>query len=137
MADPVNSPTQERPPLPAELQEAELRQILDLLPHYIGVFAPDGSPLYLNLLMHGYYGGTIDEWSRFDFVHPDDREDFLRERKSRFLDGQPHECEVRFLQHDGTYHWFLVRRNPLKDARGDITRWCVTATDIEDRKRAE
>ena len=118
-------------------QEAELRQILDLTPQAIGVLGPDGSPLYLNHALHEYYGVAMAQWSRFDFVHPEDREDFLRVRESRFLKGQPHEWEGRLLMHDGTYRWFLVRRNPLKDAGGQITRWYVTATDIEDRKRAE
>jgi formate hydrogenlyase transcriptional activator len=122
-------------------QEAELRQILDLAPQHIGVLGPDGSLVYANHAALEYYGVTIDqwraEWSRFVFVHPEDREHFLRERQSLFVQGEPHEFEGRLLRHDGTYRWFLVRRNPLKDARGHITRWYVTATDIEDRKRAE
>jgi len=38
---------------------------------------------------------------------------------------------------DGSYRWFLARYNPLRDEQGQITRWYVTATDIEDRKQAE
>jgi voltage-gated potassium channel Kch len=41
------------------------------------------------------------------------------------------------LRHDGKFRCFLFRLNPLKDERGHITRWYGTATDIEDRKRAE
>ena len=41
------------------------------------------------------------------------------------------------LRHDGEFRWFLFRLTPLKDERGHITRWYGTATDIEDRKRAE
>src|SRR5258708_27354170 len=48
-----------------------------------------------------------------------------------------HEFETRLLRHDGTFRWFLFRRKPLKDERGHILRWYGTATDIEDRKRAE
>ena len=122
-------------------QETELRQILDLAPQHIGVLGPDGSLVYANHAALEYYGVTFDqwraEWYRFDLVHPDDREHFLAERKARFLEGEPHEFEGRLLRHDGTYRWFLVRRNPLKDERGHITRWYVTATDIEDRKQAE
>ena len=42
-------------------------------------------------------------------------------------------CERR----DGTYRWFLVRYNPLRDDTGQIIRWYVACTDIDDRKRAE
>ena len=48
-----------------------------------------------------------------------------------------HEFEARMLRHDGTFRWFLFRLNPLKDERGQITRWYGTATDIDDRKQGE
>jgi len=35
------------------------------------------------------------------------------------------------------FRWFLFRLIPLKDDRGQITRWHGTATDIEDRKQTE
>src|SRR6202008_3420154 len=38
---------------------------------------------------------------------------------------------------DGTYRWLLVRFNPLRDDQGQIMRWYVASTDIEDRKQAE
>ena len=38
---------------------------------------------------------------------------------------------------DGQYRWQLLQYNPLKDERGQMIRWYVTATDIDDRKRAE
>jgi len=38
---------------------------------------------------------------------------------------------------DGEYRWFLIRCNPLGDQEGHVIRRYVTATDIEDRKRAE
>jgi transcriptional regulator with GAF, ATPase, and Fis domain len=45
--------------------------------------------------------------------------------------------EVRLRRRDGMYRWFLGRFNPLRDEQGQITRWYVTGTDIEDRKQAE
>jgi PAS domain S-box-containing protein len=125
----------------AELErERELQQILDLTPQHLGVFGPDGSPLYANRVALDYFGINIDQWraeSRIDLVHPDDREHFLGERKTRFLAGAAHEFEARMLRHDGRYRWFLFRLNPLKDERGQVTRWYGTATDIEDRKQGE
>jgi len=122
--------------------EIELRQILELTPQHIGVHGPDGSPLYANQAALEYFGSiTLDQWraetSRINFVHPDDREHFLAEGKTRFLKGNPYEFEARLLRHDGEFRWFLIRRNPVKDEQGQITRWYSTATDIEDRKRAE
>ena len=122
-------------------RERELRQILDLAPQHIGVFGPDGTPLYANNAALDYFGVDIDRWrdetSRMDLVHPDDREPFLSESKRRFAKGMPFEHEGRLLRRDGQFRHHLFRLNPLKDEQGDITRWFSTATDIEDRKQAE
>src|SRR3977135_4437808 len=45
--------------------------------------------------------------------------------------------EKRLRGGDGTYRWFLVRYNPLRDDQGQIVRWYIAGTDIEDRKRDE
>jgi PAS domain S-box-containing protein len=121
-------------------QETELRKLLDLIPHHVCVFGPDASPIYANQGVLEYFGVDADQLvaeSRINFVHPDDREHFLAERKRGLLTGLAHEGEARLLRHDGTFRWFLFRRIPLKDDRGHILRWYGTATDIEDRKRAE
>jgi formate hydrogenlyase transcriptional activator len=121
-------------------KEIELQQIVNLSPQHIGVFAPSGEPLYLNHAGLEYFGITLDQWraiSRISFVHPDDREQFLGERKMRFLEGATHEFEARLMRYDGEFRCHLFRLNPLKDERGQIIRWYGTATDIEDRKRAE
>jgi PAS domain S-box-containing protein len=123
-------------------QEIELRQILDLTPQHIGVFAPDGSRLYANQTLLEYFGITLEQWCEpsrvhYSLAHPDDREHFLAERDKRFLEGKPHEFEARLLRHDGEFRWFLFRLTPLKDEQGHITRWYGTGTDIQDRKRAE
>ena len=140
-------------------QETELRQILNLAPQHIGVFAPSGEPLYLNQAGLEYFGNVqlnasyattvlpadpgqpdaTHPWpgSRLDLVHPDDRENFVSQRKKGFLGGQPFEHEARLLRHDGQFRYLLIRFAPIKNERGDITRWCCITTDIEDRKRAE
>src|SRR6266567_4627955 len=122
-------------------QETELRQILDLTPQHIGVLAPDGTRLYSNHTALEYFGVTLEQWrdpnAQMELAHPEDREHFLAERNKRFLEGEPYEFEVRLLRHDGEFRYFLFRLTPLKDEGGHIIRWYGTATDIEDRKRAE
>ena len=51
--------------------------------------------------------------------------------------GSAYELELRLRKGDGSYRWFLARFNPLRDDQGQITRWYVAATDIEERKQAE
>jgi formate hydrogenlyase transcriptional activator len=44
---------------------------------------------------------------------------------------------LRLRKGDGSYRWFLARFNPVLDDKGQIIRWYVACTDIDDRKRAE
>jgi PAS domain S-box-containing protein len=125
-----------------EFAEAELQQILDLVPQHISVLAPDGSRLYANHTALEYFGITLEQFREpgrvpNELVHPEDREHFLAERNKQFLEGKPHEFEARLLRPGGEFRWFLIRLTPLKDEQGHITRWYGSATDIEDRKRAE
>jgi len=53
------------------------------------------------------------------------------------LRGDPFELEMRGRLKNGQYRWYLCQYNPLKDERGRATRWYLTATDIDDRKKAE
>ena len=125
-------------------QEMELRQLLDLAPQFVAVLGPDsGRPmraLYVNRAALDYLGLTFEEWQSSHpqrFLHPDDWARWIADLHSEFLGESPHEIEVRLLRSDGTYRWFLLRSNPLRDEHGRITRWYVAGTDIEDRKRAE
>ena len=118
-------------------QEAELRQMLDLTPQYLGVLGADGTPLYANRASLEYLGMTLDEWRQRgaigDEVHPDDVGRLGRASSS----GSAYELELRVRKGEGTFRWFLSRFNPLYDHKGQISRWYVASTDIDDRKRAE
>jgi len=70
-------------------------------------------------------------------LHPDDVERVQSERKIGLSGGVPFEIEKRSLGKDGQFRWFLFRYKPLLDEKGQIAKWLVTATDIEDRKQAE
>jgi len=45
--------------------------------------------------------------------------------------------QARIRRFDGSYRWFLIRANPLRDESGNILKWYGTCIDIEDRKRVE
>ena len=121
--------------------EAELRTIVDMIPQMIAVLAPDGQALYVNELSLAYTGLSADEARGTEFrrrVFHDDDVERLREERGHALErGEPFENEQRARRHDGEYRWFLIRYRPLRDAEGRVVRWYATATDIDDRKRAE
>jgi PAS domain S-box-containing protein len=122
-------------------RESELRQVLDLAPEHIAVLGPEGSRLFANQASLDYYGLTLESWRGCDpsrFLHPDDLEGMATvAQHTELSNASAHNAEVRLLRKDGTYRWFLIRRNALLDGRGDLLRWYVAATDIEDRKQAE
>jgi PAS domain S-box-containing protein len=122
--------------------ERNLRQVIDTIPTLIHVLGPDGSVLYVNPRVLDYTGLTLEDVQRGDYRarvgHPEDAEESLREGRAQALSSAvPFESEYRVLGKDGQYRWFLARYNPLLDDQGKIDRWYVTATDIDDRKRAE
>src|SRR5580692_2694284 len=121
-------------------QEAELRQIVDLVPQLIAVYGPNRERLYANRTALDYLRISLYEWRQETFAHstpPDDSERLKTSADRAFSSGSAYEVELRLRKHDGSYRWFLARYNPVRDDKGHITRWYVTATDIEDRKQAE
>jgi PAS domain S-box-containing protein len=121
--------------------EMELQQMLDLAPQHVGVFGPNRERLYANRVLLDYLGLSLEEWQqtpgRGTYVLPDDegRIDGVFGHAAAL--GSADDLELRLRKRDGTYRWFLARFNPLRDEQGQITRWYIAATDIEDRKQAE
>jgi PAS domain S-box-containing protein len=87
-----------------------------------------------------YFGQTLDElkrWGTNDTVHPDDLPKVIDVFSRSIATGSPYEIVQRFKRSDGVYRWFHNRGFPVRDTTGNVNRWCVLLTDIEDRKRAE
>ena len=121
--------------------EAELRQLIDVIPQQVFVFDADWNPCFANQRELEYTGLTSQEMHSREAVartfHPDDRKKLETARDRATADGNPLEIEARVRGKDGEYRWFLIRDNPLRDEHGHILRWYGTRTDIEGRKRAE
>jgi formate hydrogenlyase transcriptional activator len=121
--------------------EADLRTITDTIRQPIGVESRDGTQLYVNRVALDNSGLTLDEVIKEGFFarlcHPDDINRTRDKRRIGLLEGIPFDLETRLLHKSGQYRWYLMQYNALKDEGGQIIRWYVTATDIDDRKRAE
>ena len=122
-------------------QEAELRQMLDFAPQLIAVYGPNRERLHANRIALDYAGVSLDEWRQTTapgaFTHPDDREREVAYFAGVGSNGSPGQLELRIRGRDGSYRWFLVRYNAVRDHGGQTLRWHVSCTDIEDRKQAE
>ena len=122
-------------------QEGVDLTITDAIPIGISVLAPDGTTLYVNRPALDRIGVTLDEVIGRGHLgqtcHPDDLDRVLEQRRIGLSKGAPFELEMRLSPKNGEYRWYLSQYSPLTDERGQIMRWYVTATDIDDRKRAE
>ena len=120
--------------------EANLRQVIDTIPTLVWCTRPDGSNEFLNKRWHDYTGFSPEEshargWQ--PSVHPEDLPRVLAKGRELLASGEPGEVEARLRRHDGTFRWFLIRVEPLRDEAGKIVRWYGTQTDIEILKQTE
>ena len=120
--------------------EIEARLMVDNMPGFVGLLTKAGVIEMVNRHLLEYFGATIEEvrqWGTNDMVHPEDLPHTIELFKRSIESGTPHESEQRLRRADGVYRWFQTRGSPLRDANGNIVRWCWLLTDIDDRKRAE
>ena len=120
--------------------EARLRQVIDTIPTLAWCNLADGPNEFLNKRWHEFTGLSPEEsngWGWQVAFHPDDVPPMMEKWKELLVSGEPGEMEARLRRHDGVFHWFLIRVDPLRDETGKILRWYGTSTDIESLKQTE
>jgi hypothetical protein len=120
--------------------ERNLVSIINTIPTAAWTTRPDGHVEFLNQRWLDYAGMTAEQakgWGWGAVIHPDDAQQLLEYWRSCLASGASVDAEARLRRFDGTYRWFLVRANPLRDVSGNIVKWYGTNIDIEDRKRGE
>jgi formate hydrogenlyase transcriptional activator len=120
--------------------EKELRELIEFVPAHVFVVDSDGRGLYANRVVLDYYGLTLEEWMGDGvperIVHPEDLDRYLSERKKGLAGRVPFETEERRVRKDKQHRWFLSRFSPMKDEKGNILRWYVAQTDVEESRQA-
>ncbi|HEX8342271.1 MAG TPA: PAS domain-containing protein [Tepidisphaeraceae bacterium] len=121
--------------------ETRFRQLADAMPQIVWSARPDGTLDYYNRrwfeyidLPEGQPDGASD-WAQY--VHPDDFARVAQAWSAALESGSPYNAEFRVRNAQGTYRWFLVRAEAVRDETDAIVRWFGTCTDIEDRKIAQ
>src|SRR5687768_17179984 len=118
--------------------EHRFRMVAEAIPQVVWTTDPEGSVDYCNQGWTDYSGMTLEEvrgsgW--FAVLHPDDEERTIERWRASVRTGDVYDIQYRLRRADGAYHWFLGRALPLRDARGRITKWFGTSTDIDEQKR--
>jgi diguanylate cyclase (GGDEF)-like protein/PAS domain S-box-containing protein len=127
----------------AALRESaqRFRELADAMPQIVWSARRDGTVEYYNKRWREFTGfGDEDPgaagWAAI--LSPDDLEPFLSRTRAAQESGDAFELECRFRDRKtGGHRWHLVRAVPIADTSGVLSRWFGTATDIDDRKRAE
>jgi formate hydrogenlyase transcriptional activator len=121
-------------------QALDIRRAIDAIPALAWSSYSDGSVDFVNQRWCEYTGLSPEEsyrWGWKTAIHPGDLGTLAEKWEALGSANAEQACEVRLRRSDGVFRWFSLRREPLRDETCEVVRWYGTATDIEDRKRAE
>jgi PAS domain S-box-containing protein len=116
----------------------ELADVVDGIPALVWNTSPEGSADFSNQRFRDYTGFSAQDvrgWGWTNALHPEDCR--VEEWRAALAAGKPFDSEARVRSSNGEYRWFLLRMVPLRNERGTIVKWYGTASDVEERKRAE
>jgi PAS domain S-box-containing protein len=122
----------------ARQNQLTIRSIIDSIPGYVHTMRPDGAVEFVNQRILDFFQKTTEELSDWaPLVHPEDRDAVLSQWRTALATGEPFDVMNRVRRADGEWRWFHSRGLPLRDASGQIIRWCNLLVDIDERKKAE
>jgi len=123
------------------LQESteRLHFMADAMPQKIFTARADGAVDYFNQQWKDYTGLAPEKmqgWEWTKLIHPDDVPECVRRWQHSLNTGEHLQMECRFRQANGTYRWHLLQAQARRDAKGYISMWVGSNTDIDTLKRA-
>jgi len=122
----------------SDLQKAgqNFRLIIDTVPGFLCTMTARGEVEFANQVILDYTGWTLEQLADWrPLLHPDEREMVITRWLRSVETGDPYDIEHRIRGADGVYRWFVVRGLPLRDTEGNIVRWYILNTNIDERKK--
>ena len=126
----------------AESEErlAGVTLLAEAIPQIVWTARPDGHLDFTNHRWLEYSGLTPEQsegWNWCRALHPDDLDRVSRRWADSLASGEIFSTEYRLRARNGTFRWFLVRGELVRDETGRIIKWFGTCTDIDDQKQYE
>jgi PAS domain S-box-containing protein len=121
-------------------KENDLRLTIETLPAFVWRAGPQGEIDYINRRIAAYTGSSLEEFVASGWagvVHPEDIEMTESIRTAAIRHGHCHETVHRVRRVDGTYRWFKVLVQPLKDEYGRVVHWYGIHLDIDESQKTE
>jgi PAS domain S-box-containing protein len=120
--------------------QRDFASLANLVPQFVWMCTPDGLCFYFNQRWVDYTGLSLEESYGIGWTipfHPDDKQAAWDAWNLAFRTGGQYRIESRLRAADGSYRWFLMRGEALRNSDGEVSRWFGTCTDIEELKQAE
>ncbi len=119
--------------------ETAFRTLAEAVPQLVWMCTPDGMNFYFNQRWVAYTGLTLEQsygegWNTP--FHPDDKQAAWNAWSHATETGERYQVESRLRAADGSYRWFLMRGEPLRDTAQRVTKWFGTCTDIDELRQA-
>ena len=121
-------------------KENDLRLTIETLPAFVWRASPMGEIEYINRRIAAYTGNSLEDFIAAGWnavIHPDDVEEAETVRVAAIRDGDAYETVQRVRRIDGSYRWFKVMVQPLKDEYGRVVHWYGIHLDIDKSKETE
>jgi PAS domain S-box-containing protein len=117
-------------------RESHLRGVLETIPALVARYGLDGKLEYVNQRIIDYLGAGLEQID-LGVVHPEDREQHVKEWHRSLQLGVATEHTYRLRRADGAFRWFYGWIEPLRDAEGRPRHWYAVAMDVHEGKEAE
>jgi PAS domain S-box-containing protein len=120
--------------------EHAMRMIIETIPALVWRATPRGDLDYANPRLMAYTGKTLQQLEHsawLELLHPEDIEVTLRIINRCLGSGESYTLTYRLRNGQGTYRWFEVRAEALRDASGHIVHWYGMHIDIEESRNLQ
>ncbi len=115
--------------------EARFRAIADTAPVHIWITGHDGARAFVNQAYVAFMGGDYEGVRSADwrsYIHPDDREQLVRDGEAGEATLEPFSLEARYRNRDGDYRWLKSFSRPRLGPGGDLLGFVGVAFDVTD-----
>ena len=120
--------------------EGRAKALVEASAHMVWTMTPDARTVEDSPTWREFTGQTYEEWKDkgwMDAIHPDDREQTLRNWQKAFGSVTPLDCEYRLRNREGEWCWTSVRAVPQLNSEGVVLRWVGMNLDISRQKQLQ
>ncbi len=120
--------------------EERFRVMANSMPQLAWIAEADGYIFWYNQRWYEYTGTTPEQmegWGWQSVHDPDALPGVLERWKESIAAAKPFDMVFPLRGADGSFREFLTRVEPVRNANGNVIKWCGTNTDITERKRTE